>query len=104
MYLLYLSIIVFILFSVFIYNTKPKPVTTQTKKPSHLLIDVRTKPEWLRNHLPNSINIPYDQLDTLDVERDTKLVVYCNSGKRAKIGKEALESLGYRDVEVLRVL
>jgi phage shock protein E len=89
------------MFSVLIYKIKPQLVTKQTKIPSQLLIDVRTKQEWLRNHLPDSINIPYDQLDTLDVDKDTKLVVYCNSGKRATIGKETLESLGYRDVELL---
>jgi rhodanese-related sulfurtransferase len=101
MYLLYLSIIVFIVFSVLIYRIKSNTLDKKYKKPSRLLIDVRTKPEWLRNHLPDSINIPYDQLDTLDVEKDTKLVVYCNTGKRATIGKETLESLGYRDVELL---
>ena len=104
MYLLYLSIIVFIMFSVLIYRIKPQLVTKQIKKPSHILIDVRTKPEWLRNHLPNSINIPYDQLDTLDVDKDTEVVVYCNSGKRAKMAKETLKGLGYRGVEVLQVL
>ncbi len=88
------------MFSVLIYRIKPQLVTKQ-QKPLHLLIDVRTKQEWLRNHLPNSINIPYDRLDTLDVDKDTKLVVYCNSGKRATIGKETLEKLGYRNVEVL---
>ncbi len=93
MYLLYLSIVVFIMFTVLIYKSKP----------TRILIDVRTKQEWLRNHLPNSINIPYDQLDTLDVDRATKLVVYCNSGKRATIGKRTLEKLGYEDVEVLLV-
>ncbi len=103
MYLLYLSIVVFIMFSVLIYRIKPQLVTKQIKKPSQLLIDVRTTPEWLRNHLPNSINIPYVQLDTLDVDKDTKVVVYCNSGKRAKMAKETLRGLGYRDVEVLLV-
>lgn len=103
MYLLYLSIIVFILFSVLIYRIKPNTQNKTYKMPSQLLIDVRTKPEWLRNHIPNSINIPYDQLDTLDVDKDTKLVVYCNSGKRAKMAKETLRGLGYRDVEVLLV-
>ncbi len=81
------------MFTVLIYKSKP----------TRILIDVRTKQEWLRNHLPNSINIPYDQLDTLDVDRATKLVVYCNSGKRATIGKRTLEKLGYEDVEVLLV-
>ena len=89
------------MFSVLIYKTKPNTQNKTYKMLSQLLIDVRTKQEWLRNHLPNSINIPYDRLDTLDVDKDTKLVVYCNSGKRATIGKETLEKLGYRNVEVL---
>jgi phage shock protein E len=84
------------MFSILIYKSKPNKT-----KPQQLLIDVRTRPEWLRNNLSNSINIPYDQLHTLNVDRATKLVVYCNSGKRAKIGKETLEKLGYSDVDVL---
>ncbi len=91
------------MFSVLIYKTKTNTQHKTYKKPSQLLIDVRTEQEWLRNHLPNSINIPYEQLDTLDVDKDTKLVVYCNSGRRANIGKETLESLGYRNVDVLIV-
>lgn len=102
MCLLYLSILVFIIFGVLIYRGVQRPTKTKPK-PKQLLIDVRTKPEWLRNHLPNSINIPYDQLDTLDVDRGTKLVLYCNSGKRATIGKETLERLGYGNVEVLLI-
>ena len=86
------------MFSFLIYKSK-----LNRTRPSELLIDVRTNPEWLRNHLPNSINIPYDQLKSLNVDRGTKLVVYCNSGKRATIGKETLERLGYGNVEVLLI-
>ncbi len=63
-----------------------------------VIIDVRTRTEWLINHKPGAIHIPYNRLTELDLPKETKLVLYCNSGKRAKIGKIILEKRGYTNV------
>jgi rhodanese-related sulfurtransferase len=65
-----------------------------------VLIDVRSRKEWLRNHKHGAINIPYNKLDQLYLPKETKLVLYCNSGRRAKIGKEILKKHGYKNVTV----
>jgi rhodanese-related sulfurtransferase len=83
--------IVFLTILVFLYFTKNR----------QLLIDVRTNEEWRKNGQRGSTNIPYNQIHTLNVDKSTKIVLYCNSGKRAKIAKETLNILGYNNVEIL---
>jgi rhodanese-related sulfurtransferase len=100
MSLAYSSIIVFLtivvlstilVFSVFLHLTKNR----------QLLIDVRTNEEWRRNGQIGSINIPYDQIHKLNVDKSTKIVLYCNTGKRTKIAKEGLNIIGYNNVSTL---
>jgi hypothetical protein len=83
--------IVFLAILVYLYFTKNR----------QLLIDVRTNEEWLRNGKRGSINIPYDQIHTLNVDKSTKIVLYCNTGKRTKIAKEGLNIIGYNNVSTL---
>jgi rhodanese-related sulfurtransferase len=92
--IVFLTIVVLstiLVFSVFLYLTKNR----------ELLIDVRTNEEWRRNGKRGSINIPYDQIHKLNVDKSTKIVLYCNTGKRTKIAKEALNIIGYHNVSTL---
>jgi rhodanese-related sulfurtransferase len=93
---LYPFIILFVISSLLFFIIK-----NNKNRQNKILIDVRTKQEWFRNHLPDSINIPYDQIHTLDVNKATKIVLYCNSGRRAKIAKNILKKLGYTDVQII---
>lgn len=72
----------------------------KTQISKEIIIDVRSRKEWLINHKSGAINIPYYKLNELDLPKETKLVLYCNSGRRAKIGKEILEKRGYKNVIV----
>ena len=67
-----------------------------------LLIDVRSRQEFESGHLKGAVNIPHDQLDKLTEkigsEKDREVVVYCKSGRRAQLVKEALEKDGYSAV------
>ena len=67
-----------------------------------LIIDVRTAPEWNSGHLDGAIPIPYDQIGERigDIVQDKsqRIYLYCRTGHRAQIAKEALERLGYKDV------
>jgi rhodanese-related sulfurtransferase len=98
MSLVYSSIIVFstIVFSTIVFLTIL--VYLYLTKNRQLLIDVRTNDEWLKNGKRGSINIPYDQIHTLNVDKSTKIVLYCNTGKRAKIAKDTLYKLGYTNL------
>ncbi len=67
-----------------------------------VIIDVRTAWEWNFGHLDGAIGIPYKEIGEKigDVVKDKsqRIYVYCRTGHRAQIAKEALEKLGYKDV------
>ena len=52
---------------------------------SFQLIDVRSRAEWLKGHLPGAISIPLLDLDaeTLHVDPSKPSLVYCHEGYRA---------------------
>lgn len=63
------------------------------------LIDVRTKEEYDLGHVPGAINIPLDSIEneisSLTENKDSILVVYCQSGNRSKEAAQKLVDLGY---------
>jgi phage shock protein E len=65
-------------------------------------IDVRTPEEFSQKHVPDALNIPYDQIESgisnLQLDKNQVIYLYCGSGRRAGIAKEALDSLGYNHV------
>ncbi len=64
-----------------------------------LVLDVRTAEEFAAGHVPGAINISHDVLDSriseLESARDTDIVVYCRSGKRAGLAISMLEKAGF---------
>lgn len=50
-----------------------------------ILIDVRTEGEYATKHLPNSINVPVNQISYYiqKLPKDKNIVLYCRSGRRA---------------------
>lgn len=66
-----------------------------------IIIDVRTSDEYNDYNIEGSINIPYDEIETianLDIKKDTQIFVYCASGTRSNMAAETLVSLGYTNV------
>ncbi|MCP3753962.1 FAD-dependent oxidoreductase [Streptomyces sp. TBY4] len=61
-----------------------------------LPVDVRTKAEHERGHLPGSVNIPLDELrDRVgELPADRPLTVYCQGGQRAHTAVRLLRNLG----------
>ena len=71
-----------------------------------VLIDVRTPEEFAAGHIPGALNIPYDELPArlheLEGRQGDEVVVYCRTGRRAKIAEDALTEAGFafvRDLE-----
>lgn len=67
---------------------------------SFILLDVRTREEFNSGRIKNSINIPHDLLLS-DISlvadyKNEKVVVYCRSGKRAKLVLDRLSDEGFR--------
>ena len=72
---------------------------------SPAVIDVRTGFEFKAGHIPGAINAPVWKillkLVALPQDKHTELVVLCELGPRAVMGKALLGLLGYRNVTLL---
>ena len=63
----------------------------------YVILDVRTKEEYDEAHLVEAINIPYNEInETIEIDKDKVVLVYCRSGNRSSIAYDVLESLGYK--------
>ena len=69
--------------------------------PGGVLLDVRTRQEYSQGHLPQSRNLPLDQILQVPVlfpDQDTPLFVYCLSGARSARATAVLQRMGYQNV------
>ncbi len=73
-------------------NNKPENV---------VLIDVRTIEEYNGGYIPDSINIPLDEIEKIkDIVKDfnTPIYLYCRSGARSGTALNIVKKLGYVNV------
>ncbi len=73
------------------------------KDASIILVDVRTKEEYEAGKIKKAVLLPYDQITEESTQKiipskDTKIIVYCRSGRRSAIASESLRVLGYTAV------
>jgi len=65
-------------------------------------IDVRTAAEYADGHVSQAVNIPYEEITgrigEVTGDKDALIYVYCRSGRRSGIAKEALEQAGFSKV------
>lgn len=69
--------------------------------PGAVLIDVRNVDEYRCGHIPGSINIPLDRIDSVTrkvKDRNTEIFVYCLSGSRSGQAVRRMKQLGYANV------
>jgi len=66
------------------------------------VIDVRTPGEYAAGHLPNVMNLPLDQIEatlpTRVPDKNTVLLLHCQSGVRSGMAKRKLQAKGYAQV------
>lgn len=67
------------------------------------VIDVRTILEWNSGHYKNSLHIPIQNINKNILNKkipnkNDGILVYCNTGQRARNGAEKLVSYGYSNV------
>lgn len=68
-----------------------------------ILVDVRTKEEYDTKHISGAVLLTLDTIDeetSIDIidDKDTPVIVYCQSGNRSNQALTKLESLGYTNV------
>lgn len=63
---------------------------------NYIIVDVRTKEEYVSSHIKDAINIPYDEInESVELDKNKKILVYCQSGKRAEKAFVSLTNIGY---------
>lgn len=71
-----------------------------------ILLDVRTKQEFMEGHLNGAIVIPYYDISkgikSLVPNKEQEIIVYCKSGSRGIRAVQILNELGYMNVWNLR--
>lgn len=70
---------------------------------SHLLLDVRTEEEFIEARIPNTVNVPLQDLtrqvgDVITMAGDRPVVLVCRSGRRSIMAAQILRSLGADDL------
>jgi len=61
----------------------------------NLIVDVRSREEYYKNHVKGSINIPLFDLEYyVDLLKDKEVLLYCDTGRRAGIALEYLSNKG----------
>jgi len=68
-----------------------------------VLVDTREESEWGAGHIPGAIHLGKGVIER-DVEKaipdpDTSIVLYCGGGFRSVLAADALEQMGYTNVE-----
>lgn len=65
------------------------------------IIDVREPDEYSQSHIENAYNVPYTSItdiSKLDINLDSKIIVYCQSGNRSRMAANRLIEMGYTNV------
>ena len=74
----------------------------EAKDPDLVVLDVRTPAEFAAGHVPGARNVPHDQvavrLEELASIKDSQVVVYCRSGRRAALAEGVLRQAGFSRV------
>ena len=76
----------------------------RAEHPGTILLDVRTRGEYVQAHIDGSTLIPLDQLKaslTLLAGAEAPIIVICHSGSRASTAATAIRRAGKVDVHVL---
>lgn len=70
-----------------------------------VVLDVRTDLEYNVGHYPGSIHIPSGEIASkvMDIipNPNTSILVYCNTGQRARRAAELLQKMGYSNVRYI---
>ena len=69
-----------------------------------LIIDIREPDEYVREHIPGSINIPLNQLDEKNFsdQKETPVIFYCKLGSRTSMAKQTLINTGFKNIYCLK--
>ena len=69
---------------------------------NYIILDVRRPDEYAEGHIPGAINVPNEEIGTVEIaelpDKSQMILVYCRSGRRSKEASEKLVKLGYTNI------
>lgn len=72
------------------------------ENPGAIILDVRTKEEYEKKHIPNALNVPIDDLRAGDFsalpDKNKIILAYCWTGRRAEDSLKILFDNGYKNI------
>lgn len=74
---------------------------TALQKSDYTIIDVRTPNEFSLQHIPQSLNIPLDEIEaghTSQISQDKPLFLICHSGNRSQRAYHLLKAQGFKNI------
>ncbi len=82
----------------------PAELAQRLKEPNPpIILDVRTRDEYSSGHIDTALNLPHDELERrlgeIPGNKVSEIVVYCRSGKRAKVAEDILVNKGYTNIK-----
>ena len=80
----------------------PTDAAERLKGDDVVLVDVREKEEWDRDHIPDAIHLSRGTIES-DIEEkvpdtDTMIICHCGGGGRSALAAESLQKMGYKNV------
>ena len=85
-----------------IHITQEDAARIMKSNPDAIVLDVRTKEEFDKRHLPNALLVPIDNLRAGDFsklpDKDATILIYCWTGRRAEDSAAILLEHGYKRV------
>lgn len=70
---------------------------------NYIILDVRTEEEFAEGHIADAILIPdyeiTEKAESVMMDKDQQILVYCRSGRRSKNAASQLVELGYSNVK-----
>jgi len=78
-----------------------------TNKKEYFFLDVREEEEFIQDFIPNSLNMPVRKILSVGygfsngfweqmIPKNKVLVLYCSTGKRARMAEQALKEKDYK--------
>lgn len=70
-----------------------------------VVLDVRSNMEYNLGHYPGAAHVPVAEIPTaiprLFPDKQTKILVYCNTGQRSRYAADLLQGMGYKQTRYI---
>lgn len=88
-----------------LYITSDKARAKIAAKEFDTIVDVRTNMEYNLGHAADAVHLPIGEIEakasSVLPDKTARILVYCNTGQRARAASEKLYSMGYKNVRYI---